>query len=279
MQIRNQKLVADSGAAVPFESTPNKSGMLDGGRPKYIVMHFTANGSARGAIDWLCNPRAKASAHLVISPEGAVTQLADLNEKTWHAGRSSWKGLNGLNSHAVGIEMVNWGGLQGRAGAWRSWTGVPVQDARVIEAAHRNSPGQIRGWGIFDEPQIDAAANAVAAIAAAYDIGPREVIGHDDIAPIRKTDPGPAWHMQSFRALVFGHAEDGAESDLYEVSAVSGLNMRRGAGIDAPVIELLPRRTRVSVVERDGLWWLVSVLADGQPDTTGWVHSNWLTEI
>jgi N-acetylmuramoyl-L-alanine amidase len=205
--------------------------------------------------------------------------MADLNEKTWHAGRSSWKGLNGLNSHSIGIEMVNWGGLRGTPGGWKSWTGVPVQDGRVIEAAHRNSPGQVRGWEIYDAAQIDAAANVVAAVADAYAIGPREVIGHEDISPIRKTDPGPAWDMEGFRSLVFGDADDDADIDLFEVTAAAGLNMRTAPGVGAAPIELLPLGTRVTIVERDGLWWLVSKMKDGQPDTTGWVHSNWLTEI
>ncbi len=279
MQIRNHRLHQDSGAAVEFAGTPNRGGTLSGAQPKYIVMHFTANGSARSAIDWLSSPRAKASAHLVIGPDGAVTQMVDLNEKAWHAGRSSWKGLSGLNSHSVGVEMVNWGGLQGGRGGWRSWTGVPVKDARVIEAEHRNSPGQRRGWEVFDPAQIDAAANAVAAIADAYGIGARAVIGHDDIAPHRKTDPGPAWDMESFRALVFGGAEDEADIDLFEVSATAGLNLRDGAGVGAPVKELLPRGTQVVVIERNGSWWLVSKIKDGQPDTTGWVQSRWLTEV
>ncbi len=279
MQIKNHRLHQDIGSAVAFERTPNQGGVLSDGQPKYVVMHFTANGSARGALNWLSSPQAKASAHLVVSPDGAVTQMVNLNEKAWHAGRSSWKGLNGLNGHSVGIEMVNWGGLQGMRGGWKSWTGVPVPDGRVIESAHRNSPGQQRGWEIYDAAQIDAAANLVGAIADAYGIGPREVIGHDDISPIRKTDPGPAWGMESFRALVFGDADDDADIDLYEVSAASGLNMRAASGVGATVVELLPKGTRVMAVERDGLWWLVSKMKDGQPDTTGWVHSNWLTEV
>lgn len=279
MHIHDHRLLRDDGAAVAFTPTPNKGGALRDGRPSYIVMHFTASGSARSSIDWFANSRAKASAHLVIGPEGAVTQMVELNQKAWHAGKSSWKGIVGLNAHSVGIELVNWGGLQGGPGAWRSWTGVPVEDARTIEAAHRNSPGHVRGWEVFDAAQIDAAANAVAAIADAYGIGPGEVIGHDDISPVRKTDPGPAWDMESFRALVFGHAEEDAERNLYEVSASSGLNMRSGAGVGAPRIELLPRATRVAVVEREGPWWLVSRIQNGHPDTTGWVHSNWLAEL
>jgi N-acetylmuramoyl-L-alanine amidase len=279
VQIRNHRLHQDAGAAVAFQGTPNGGGPLSGGQPRFIVMHFTANGSARSAIDWLGSARAKASAHLVIGPDGAVTQMVNLQEKAWHAGRSSWKGLSGLNSHSVGIEMVNWGGLQGAPGGWRSWTGVPVADERVIEAEHRNSPGQKRGWEVFDAAQIDAAANAVAAIADAYGIGARDVIGHDDIAPQRKTDPGPAWDMESFRELVFGGAEDEADIDLFEVSAASGLNMRTGAGVGSPAIELLPQGTRVVAVQRDRPWWLVSKIRNGQPDTTGWVHSNWLTEV
>ncbi len=279
MHIKDHRLLRDDGTAVAFVPTPNGGGALRNGRPKYVVMHFTASGSARSSVDWFRNPRAKASAHLVIGPDGAMTQMVNLNQRAWHAGRSSWKGLDGLNDHSVGVELVNWGALQGGRGAWRSWTGTPVEDARVVEAAHRNSPGQVRGWEIFDAAQIDAAAAAVAAIAEAYGIGPGEVIGHDDISPIRKTDPGPAWDMERFRAQVFGHAEGGADSHLYEVAATSGLNMRSGVGVGAPRIELLPCATRVAVVERAGPWWLVAKIKDGHPDTTGWVHSNWLAEL
>lgn len=278
MKVRSHRLRNDDGTVVQFERTPNQAGALSGGAPKYIVMHFTANGSARGAINWLSNPSAKASAHLVIAPDGAITQMVRFDETAWHAGRSSWKGINGLNGHSVGVEMVNWGGLQGGWGTWKSWTGVPVSDERVIEAAHRNHPGQIRGWEIYDEAQIDAACAAVSAIAEAYGIGPREVIGHDDIAPGRKTDPGPAWDMERFRARVFGRAEDEGDVDFFEVTATLGLNMRSGPGVASPVVELLRKGTRVMVVERQGLWWLVSRMKGQNADTTGWVHSNWLTE-
>ncbi len=279
MKLRNHRLVRDEGSNVPFEKTPNQSGELAGGQPKYIVMHFTANGSARGAISWLSNPQAKASAHLVIAPDGSITQMVKLNEKAWHAGRSSWKGLNGMNSHSVGIEMVNWGGLKGSRGSWKSWTGTPVADDRVIEAAHKHSPGNVCGWELYDEPQIDAAIASVAAIAAEYGIGPQEVIGHEDISPGRKTDPGPSWDMERFRARVFGREEETSNVDLFEVAASSGLNMRSGPGVDGSVVELLQKGTKVMPVERQGLWWLVSKMEGDEPDTTGWVHSNWLTQV
>lgn len=277
MKVRDHRLRNDDGTTVPLINTPNKSGRLKGGKPRFVVIHFTAGASAQGAINWFRNPDARASAHLVIGHDGGVTQMGKFDEKLWHAGSSSWAGLTGLNSHSVGIEIANWGGLQGGWGAWRSWTGAAVPDERVIEAAHKNRPGLVQGWEIYDEAQIDATAAAVRALADAYGLGPEAVIGHDDISPIRKTDPGPAWDMDRFRARVFGRADEGGEeAALFSVTAESGLNMRKGAGVEHEAIKLLAAGTRVAVVERAGLWWLVTEMIDGREDQTGWVHSRWL---
>ena len=278
MKVRNHRLYNDDGTVVGFQKTPNMSGKLKGGKPKFIVIHFTANGTARSALNWLSNPKAKASAHLVIGHDGTITQMAMLNEKTWHAGRSSWKGIKGLNSHSVGIEIVNWGGLKGGPGRWKSWTGQAVPDDRVIEAAHPHSPGNVQGWEIYDEAQIDSTAAAVEAMANVYGIPAQNVIGHEDISPRRKTDPGPAWDMERFRGRVFGRDDDSGDEDLYEVNASGGLNMRDGPGTGHAKVEKLSNGTKVMVLEKHGLWWMVAKLKGNNPDTTGWVHSNWLEE-
>jgi len=283
MRIRNHRLYGDDGRAIPFDETPNKSAHgLDGGAPKFIVIHYTAGGSARSAIDSFNNPARKASAHLVIAHDGSITQMGRFNDRLWHAGASRWKDLTGLNSHAVGIEIVNWGWLKGGPGNWRSWAGTRLPDDRVIVAEHRNHPGWRPGWEIFEEAQIATTAGAVAAIAEGYGLGAEALLGHDDISPERKQDPGPAWEMERFRVAVFGRAEEEPETarvPRYRVTAHSGLNMRVGAGIEHGKIETLKNGTEVALVERLGTWWLVAVIKGGVEDATGWVHSRWLAPV
>jgi len=276
MHIKKHRLFDAHGNAVPFEATENQSGKLVGGKPRFVIIHYTANGSARGTVDHFKNPANKVSAHLVVGHDGDVTQMVAFNERAWHAGRSSWMGRDGLNAYSVGIEIVNWGKLQGATGRWKTWTGAPLADDRVIEAAHRHHPSHVTGWEVFDEAQVHAVAEIVRALGATYGITPDAVLGHDDIAPQRKSDPGPAWDMQRFRATLGGRADDEAAMALFEVNAPRGLNMRTGPGIDYERIKLLANGARVSAIETDGLWWLVAEIRNGAEDDTGWVHSHWL---
>ena len=279
MKIRNDRLY-EGAAAVPMRDTPNKSGALSGGKPKFLVIHYTAGGSASGSLNHMANAAARASAHLVIGRDGAVTQMGRFNEKLWHAGRSSWKGIDGLNAHSVGIELANWGKLNGSPGNWKTWVGRSVADDDAIAAAHKHEPGVIRGWEVYPEAQVDACIAASRAICEAYGLGPAEIVGHDDISPGRKSDPGPAWDMARFRAAVFGRASDApaegpAEEPRWTVSA-SSLNMRDGPGIANQVVGKLPRGAEVVPIEQPGTWWLVSRLVEGEEDAAGWVHSHYL---
>ncbi len=276
MQVKRHRLFDAQGAGVPFEATANQGGRLVGGKPRFIIIHYTANGSARGTVEFFKNPVNKVSAHLVVGHDGDVTQMVAFNERAWHAGRSSWMGRDGLNACSVGIEIVNWGKLQGATGRWKTWTGTPIADDRVVEAAHRHHPGQVTGWEIFDTAQLQTVAAIVRALGETYGIAPDAVLGHDDISPQRKSDPGPAWDMQRFRAMLGGRAEEEAATALFEVTARRGLNMRSGPGIAHERIKLLTHGTLVSGIETDGLWWLVAEISDGAEDDTGWVHSHWL---
>ena len=131
MKVRNHRLIGGDGSAVPLKQTPNRSGKLVGGAPKYLVIHYTAAGAAAGSIRHLTSKAARASAHLVIGRDGDVTQLGRFDEKLWHAGTSRWKGILGLNGHSVGIELANWGKLSGGSGGWKTWTGGAVDDGTV----------------------------------------------------------------------------------------------------------------------------------------------------
>ena len=146
----------------------------------------------------------------------------------------------------------------------------------MVLAEHKNSPGRTDGWEVFDEEQYEATLAASRAIVDAYDIGIDDVVGHDEISPGRKVDPGPAFAMDKFRARLFGRDADDWNDMLYRVRSDSGLNMRTGAGVDNAKIKLLADGATVNVIERHGVWWLVAEVIDGKDDTTGFVHSNWL---
>jgi N-acetylmuramoyl-L-alanine amidase len=272
----SHRLINEDDNAVPFVSTTNKGGTLSGGKPKFLIIHYTAGGSAEGAIRWFQTAGANASAHLVIAKSGAITQMVPFNTVGWHAGRSTWKTINGLNAHSVGIEIVNWGLLFGAPGNWKSWTGAAVPDGRVMQAKHKNfEPNRVHAWEIFDEDQLNATVAAAAAIITKYNIPEESVLGHDDISPVRKQDPGPAFPMELFKSLVFGRSE--VEGAVMKVSSATGLNLRTGPGINFDVVENLEDGRRVVPMGRDGAWWEVTTLnAAGEQDKTGWVHGNWL---
>lgn len=200
-EVAGGRLLAD-GVRVPFRPTPNLGGEC---RPRFLVMHFTSGGF-NGAVEWLCNPEAKASAHLVISEAGDVVQLAPFDRATWHAGKSEWRGVTAMNSNSIGIELANYGELDGAPGRW-TFAGRPVPDDRVLVAEHKHGGGR-RGWHTYPARQIETALAVARALEAAY--GFEDVCGHDDIAPARKVDPGPAFDLPSFRSAVLGGAAPAA---------------------------------------------------------------------
>jgi N-acetylmuramoyl-L-alanine amidase len=187
------------GKPVAQKKTPNHGGIM---KPTLLVMHYTAGQNASGAISWLCNKQAKASAHIVLDQMGVATQLAPLNLLCWHAGKSSWKGKHGCNAFSIGIEMVNPGYLTKRAdGKYYDVAGKVIPASQVVVAAHKNG-GPERPWMVYPPEQLLAAVGIADAIVDAYGI--KEIVGHEDVAPKRKTDPGPAFPMDQFVSKVFG---------------------------------------------------------------------------
>lgn len=195
---------------VEFRPSPNVGGEC---RPRWLVMHFTAGGF-EGAVETLCSPAAKVSAHFVIDEDGRVVQLVPLDRVAWHAGLSEWRGDRAMNTHSIGIELANYGELAGRPGAWR-FGRREVPAARVIVARHKNG-GPAVGWHTYPNPQILAAIDVAAALHAAF--GFEDIVGHDDIAPTRKTDPGPAFPMATFRATVLGSSAPGPVTPPVDVT-------------------------------------------------------------
>jgi N-acetylmuramoyl-L-alanine amidase len=194
-------LLHKDGAAVRFVNSPNGGSTV---RPLYLIMHYTAGTTASGAIAWFENPAAKASAHLVIDRDGAVTQMRAFNRSTWHAGKSSWNELEGMNAFSLGIELVNAGKLKKTdAGEWVNWAGNRIPAAEVIVATHKHETSPA-GWHIYTPEQIATVTEVGLALHAAY--GFLDVLGHEDISPGRKVDPGPAFPLLSIQSRIMGRA-------------------------------------------------------------------------
>lgn len=276
--IRNHRLYRGTQAVETIRS-PYTSGAF-AQPPRFLVIHYTEGESARSSAEWFGSPDndKKTSAHLVIDRDGAPIQCVDFGLVAHHAGTSAWKGYTSLNYHAIGIELANWGPLRRRTTGWATPRGTIIADP--ILAVHRNGnphPFPARepiGWEPFPAAQFDALVAIAATLMKHY--GLTEIVGHDDIAPVRKSDPGPAFDMGRLRNLVTSTRAEGGDGSLV-VSPAEGLNLRSGPGVQHPVLEMLAAGTRVRPIESDGRWYMVSVLgADGAPRRTGWVHSAYL---
>ena len=125
---------------------------------KYVVIHYTGMQSEIESIDRLKNTRSKVSCHYLINRKGLITQLVLDNKVAWHAGKSKWKKLNNLNSSSIGIELVNKG---------HQW-----------------------GYENFSNLQIKTLINLCLNLKKKYKIKNENFLGHSDIAPLRKLDPG-----------------------------------------------------------------------------------------
>lgn len=272
MKIVQHRLQNDDGEPFAFVESPNRGGKLE---PQYLVMHYTAGGTATGAIRTLTDPAAKASAHVVIARDGEITQLVAFDEIAWHAGRSRWQGLDGLNRHSIGIEMDNAGVLDRQEGRWRAWFGAHYKDEDVIEAVHQHG-GAPRGWHTYTPAQLDAAIALGRVLVENYRL--RDIIGHDDIAPGRKLDPGPAFPMASYRSALMGRRDDMAE--LFK--STTQLNIREGPGTGFAKLGISPLApgTRLRLDRREASWYRVEVLdKDGLPSDTGWVHGDYIAPV
>lgn len=129
-----------------------------------IVLHYTGMRDAESAIERLRDPAAKVSAHYLVAEDGTVLRMVAEDKRAWHAGRSHWRGITDINSASVGIEIVN--------------------------------PGHEFGYRPYPSEQIAALIPLVAAIKERHGVTRGNVVGHSDIAPTRKRDPGELfpWH-------------------------------------------------------------------------------------
>lgn len=256
------------GPKVSFRQTPNVGGLL---RPRFVVMHYTAGRNLESAVESLCSqkPQGNASAHLVLGRDGSVVQLASFNTVTWHAGVSQWCGLDGLNHHAIGIEMDNAGQLHTEGDQFVSWFGKSYPASEVLLAEHRFGGG-IKPWHTYTEAQITRALELCELLVAHY--GLEDILGHEDIARGRKSDPGPAFPLASVCSRALGRTSD-MQPRL--VVTVPGLNIRSGPGAGfAKVAPALSKGAELVLLEPQDRWSRVAVV--GLTDLEGWVCNDFV---
>ena len=275
MIIKNHRLFEDDNTPVNFLPSPNKSNRPL--QPRFLVMHYTAGRNAESSIDWLRTPRAKASAHIVIAKDGTITQLVPFNQIAWHAGESSWNGLRNLNPYSIGIELDNAGRLHRHSNGWRTLFEDRTLPAEEVLVARHKHEQEEAGWHLYSNEQIEAALNVSALLHEKYHF--QEVLGHDDISPIRKQDPGPAFPMESFRSKVLGRHE--SSSPILVTTA--NLNIRTGPGAEYQALAEgpLPPGTRVEILRSNHpTWRFVDVLDEinGIFGIQGWIHGRYIAE-
>ncbi|MBP0615246.1 N-acetylmuramoyl-L-alanine amidase [Jiella sp. KSK16Y-1] len=138
-----------------------------------LILHYTGMGSGEGAVRWLADPASEVSCHYVVHEDGRVVQMVREAHRAWHAGQGSWQGVSDINSLSIGIEIVN--------------------------------PGHAGGLPDFCETQLEAVIRLSADILARHTIPPERVLGHSDVAPARKQDPGEKFPWARLHREGVGH--------------------------------------------------------------------------
>lgn len=194
MYIENNWLVADD---VDYYDVPHKSS----GRNvcDFLIMHFTGSyGTYSSSINWALDPASKVSWHLTIGRDGQIAQLADFRTITWHAGKSSWyskktgRDYKGMNRWGIGIEIANAGQLLKTANGYVTRLGNHRVDEEEIYFDDNGN-----AWESFTDAQIDTSFDVAMVLAKKYNMV--DILGHSQIAPGRKTDPGPAYPLRDLR--------------------------------------------------------------------------------
>lgn len=288
------------GENVSFQLSPNTSGPFESNAPDTIVIHFTAGSSLQSSVDVLTSADSGVSAHFVIGRNGDIVQLLPTNQIAWHAGVSAYAGRTDLNRYSIGIELDNAGQLKPRDdGLFESWFGKRYDKSETIEALHPNQ--SVMGyWHKYTDIQIATTASLCRLLCAHYPIS--TLVGHEEIAPSRKVDPGPAFPMEALRKLLMlgvykqeshSHNDDltneiALRQETHErtentvrnkkgrVASVSAntLNVRKGPSASFSLLDnTLQKGEVLKILETQEEWAKVSFTK------IGWVNTQYINEI
>jgi N-acetylmuramoyl-L-alanine amidase len=278
MKIAKHLLQGDATRKVTLGDTPNKGGAFAAGLPDTIVIHFTAGRDAKSAIKTLVDPKVKASAHLVVGRDGSITQLVPFNQVAWHAGKSAYEGRTGLNDFSIGIEIDNAGRLEKQGELFLSWFGREYKAAEAYQGVHRNET-EATWWHRYQEQDIAIVNEICALLARAYPI--KQILGHEEIAPGRKTDPGPAFPLDRLREKLLAADRDETDPPVPVVGkalasgivTASSLNIRKDANPAAPkAADALAQGAPVKILARKPGWLYVAA------ECRGWVSAEFVKE-
>ena len=152
--------------------SPNFDARPEGQAIDILLLHYTGMVSAAAALARLCDVAAKVSAHYCIDEDGTLYRLVPEAKRAWHAGAASWAGAEDINARSIGIELVN--------------------------------PGHEFGYRAFPDAQMAALIELAGGILARHRIPPSRVLGHSDVAPLRKEDPGELFDWPRLAAAGIG---------------------------------------------------------------------------
>ena len=168
---------------MPFKTTLNYSPNFNSKKRqkkevRFIILHYTGMKSEKAAINRLTNIQSQVASHYLITRNGKIINLVPDLYIAWHAGNSSWKNFNSLNKNSIGIEITN--------------------------------PGHQFGYKQFSKKQINSLINLIKFLIKKYKINKKNIIGHSDIAPDRKKDPGEKfpWEYLAKKNISFWHNLD-----------------------------------------------------------------------
>ncbi len=153
--------------------SPNHDARPAGITVDMVILHYTGMADEEAALQRLCDPEARVSAHWFVRESGEVVPLVDEDRRAWHAGVSSWAGRRDINACSVGIEIHN--------------------------------PGHDFGYPDFPARQIEAVIGLCREIVQRHPVPPHLVLGHSDVAPARKVDPGEKFPWQLLHENGVGH--------------------------------------------------------------------------
>ena len=166
-------LEPESPIATKVFPSANHGERKDGKRPNMLILHYTGMPDFGEALQWLANPISQVSAHYLVFEDGRVVQMVPEGRRAWHAGASSWDGETDINSSSIGIEIAN--------------------------------PGHPGGLPAFPADQMQSVAELAGDIVKRWRIAPDRVLGHSDVAPGRKLDPGEAFPWRALHEFGVGH--------------------------------------------------------------------------
>ena len=238
-----------------------------------LIIHYTAGRDGLSSARHLADANIKASAHLVVNKDGSVIQVVPFDTIAWHAGRSFYDGRKGYNKFSLGIELDNPGILTPAQNGFVSWFGKSYKPENVIQAVHRNEKSP-RYWHTFTEDQILVCEEISDLLIQTY--GLKQILGHEEISPGRKQDPGPAFPLDKMRDKILGDTrevdtDDDNKKPKKGKVAASRLNIRNAPSTTGTKVALpLGGGKPVTILEEKGDWIKVST------EIQGWVSKQYI---